>query len=89
MQYEGTHNYHNFTVRKPASAPDVKRYILSFRCGTGWAARPLRPASVASFIYAQGWPRPGRMQSSGAGRSSVCRVVPCPCPCRLQVQGRV
>ena len=32
-QYEGTHNYHNFTVRKPATAGDVKRYILSFRCG--------------------------------------------------------
>ncbi|KAL4427693.1 hypothetical protein ABPG75_001782 [Micractinium tetrahymenae] len=30
--YEGTHNFHNFTVRKAASAPDAKRYILSFRC---------------------------------------------------------
>ncbi len=33
MQYEGTHNFHNFTVRKPATAPDAKRYMLSFRCG--------------------------------------------------------
>eukprot|EP00887_Chlorella_sp_A99_P003093 scaffold9.g3093.t1 len=31
--YEGTHNFHNFTVRKPASAPDAKRYIISFKCG--------------------------------------------------------
>lgn len=31
-QYEGTHNFHNFTVRTPASAPNAKRFILSFRC---------------------------------------------------------
>ena len=31
LQYEGTHNFHNYTVRKPATAPDAKRYILSFR----------------------------------------------------------
>ncbi|PRW60709.1 tRNA pseudouridine synthase mitochondrial-like [Chlorella sorokiniana] len=30
--YEGTHNFHNFTIRKPATAPDAKRYMLSFRC---------------------------------------------------------
>lgn len=31
-QYEGTHNFHNFTIRMPASAPQAKRYILSFKC---------------------------------------------------------
>lgn len=31
-QYEGTHNFHNFTVRVAASAPQAKRYMLSFRC---------------------------------------------------------
>lgn len=31
VQYEGTHNFHNFTIRKPATAPDAKRYMLSFR----------------------------------------------------------
>lgn len=30
--FEGTHNFHNYTVRKEASAPDAKRYILSFSC---------------------------------------------------------
>jgi tRNA pseudouridine38-40 synthase len=28
--YEGTHNYHNYTVRKPYSDPSAKRHILSF-----------------------------------------------------------
>ena len=32
-QYQGTHNFHNFTVRKPWDALDAKRYMLSFRCG--------------------------------------------------------
>jgi tRNA pseudouridine(38-40) synthase len=31
-QFEGTHNFHNYTVRTPHSAPNAKRYILSFRC---------------------------------------------------------
>ena len=30
-QYEGTHNFHNFTVRMPASAPQARRYMLSFK----------------------------------------------------------
>ncbi|RMZ53221.1 hypothetical protein APUTEX25_005210, partial [Auxenochlorella protothecoides] len=30
--FEGTHNFHNFTVRVAASAPNARRYILSFRC---------------------------------------------------------
>lgn len=30
--YEGTHSFHNFTVRVPASDPAAKRYILSFKC---------------------------------------------------------
>ena len=37
LQYEGTHNFHNYTIRKPASAPDAKRYILSFRWAGGRA----------------------------------------------------
>ena len=28
--YEGTHNFHNYTVRKSASDPSAKRYIKSF-----------------------------------------------------------
>ena len=31
-QYEGTHNFHNYTVRCDASAPQAKRYMLSFNC---------------------------------------------------------
>ena len=31
-RYEGTHSFHNFTVKVAASAPEAKRYILSFRC---------------------------------------------------------
>ncbi|PSC75036.1 tRNA pseudouridine synthase mitochondrial-like [Micractinium conductrix] len=30
--YQGTHNFHNYTVRKAPTALDVKRYILSFKC---------------------------------------------------------
>ena len=32
QQYEGTHNFHNFTVRLEATDPSVKRYMLSCRC---------------------------------------------------------
>ena len=31
-QFEGTHNFHNFTVRMPGTDPTAKRYILSFTC---------------------------------------------------------
>ena len=31
-QYEGTHNFHNFTVRLEASDPSAKRYMLSCKC---------------------------------------------------------
>ena len=31
-QFEGTHNFHNFTVRTASSAPQAKRYILNFKC---------------------------------------------------------
>lgn len=30
LQYQGTHNYHNYTIRKAPTASDAKRYILSF-----------------------------------------------------------
>lgn len=30
--YEGTHNFHNFTVRLEASDPSAKRYMLSCKC---------------------------------------------------------
>lgn len=31
-QYEGTHNFHNFTVRLEANDPSAKRYMLSCKC---------------------------------------------------------
>lgn len=31
-QYEGTHNFHNFTVRLEANDPSAKRYMLSCNC---------------------------------------------------------
>lgn len=31
-QYEGTHNFHNFTVRLAATDPSAKRYMLSCKC---------------------------------------------------------
>lgn len=31
-QYEGTHNFHNYTVRVAAEDPAAMRYILSFKC---------------------------------------------------------
>ena len=31
-QYEGTHNFHNFTVRLESSDPSAKRYMLSCKC---------------------------------------------------------
>lgn len=32
QQFEGTHNYHNYTVRTAHSASNAKRYIISFGC---------------------------------------------------------
>jgi tRNA U38,U39,U40 pseudouridine synthase TruA len=31
-QFEGTHNFHNYTVRTSANSAQAKRYILSFDC---------------------------------------------------------
>ena len=31
-QYEGTHNFHNFTVRLESTDPSAKRYMLSCKC---------------------------------------------------------
>ena len=31
-QFQGTHNFHNYTVKTSATAPQAKRYILSFTC---------------------------------------------------------
>ncbi|GJZ34815.1 pseudouridine synthase, catalytic domain-containing protein, partial [Tanacetum coccineum] len=33
-QYEGTHNFHNFTTRTKAADPSAKRYIISFNANT-------------------------------------------------------
>ncbi|KAL8211519.1 hypothetical protein R6Q57_005961 [Mikania cordata] len=33
-QYEGTHNFHNFTTRTKAADPSANRYILSFHANT-------------------------------------------------------
>ena len=30
--YQGTHNFHNFTVRMSPTDPSAKRYILNFSC---------------------------------------------------------
>ena len=30
--FEGTHNYHNFTLRVEPTDPSARRYILSFKC---------------------------------------------------------
>jgi tRNA pseudouridine38-40 synthase len=30
--FQGTHNFHNFTVRMPGTDPTAKRYIISFTC---------------------------------------------------------
>eukprot|EP00884_Botryococcus_braunii_P016955 jgi/Botrbrau1/3943/Bobra.0365s0018.1 len=32
-QFEGTHDFHNFTARLPSNDPSAVRYILSFKCG--------------------------------------------------------
>lgn len=31
-QYKGTHNFHNYTVRMDAHAPQARRFMLSFEC---------------------------------------------------------
>ncbi|XP_059636560.1 uncharacterized protein LOC132278717 [Cornus florida] len=33
-QYEGTHNFHNFTTRTKAEDPSARRYIISFNANT-------------------------------------------------------
>ncbi|KAL5502282.1 hypothetical protein EMCRGX_G009028 [Ephydatia muelleri] len=37
-QYEGTHNFHNFTSGKEATETSAKRYIMSFKCGNRFVA---------------------------------------------------
>lgn len=80
-QYEGTHNFHNFTVRKPASAPDVKRYILSFRCvWLGVAHAEVAAGCCHALHMHEGWPRPGACVSMHAG-PACCPASPA-CSCR-------
>ena len=31
-QYEGTHSFHNFTVKVPVGSPEARRFIVRFRC---------------------------------------------------------
>ena len=31
-RYQGTHAFHNFTVKVAAGSPEAKRYILNFNC---------------------------------------------------------
>lgn len=31
-QYEGTHNFHNFTIRQPSTSPQATRFIIKFSC---------------------------------------------------------
>jgi len=33
QQYVGTHNFHNFTSRRPFEDASSKRYVMSFECG--------------------------------------------------------
>ena len=32
QQYEGTHSFHNFTVKVPVGSPEARRFIVRFRC---------------------------------------------------------
>ena len=47
-RYQGTHAFHNFTVKVPAGSPEAKRYILSFNC-TGTFELDVRAQSMPSF----------------------------------------
>ena len=41
-EYEGTHNYHNYTSQKKFSDPSAKRYIMYFQVGSAECS-PTRP----------------------------------------------
>lgn len=47
-RYQGTHAFHNFTVKVPAGSPEAKRYILSFNC-TGTFELDVR-ATALTFV---------------------------------------
>lgn len=42
QQYEGTHNFHNFTVKLEATDPSAKRYMLSCQCAGTFEIQVMR-----------------------------------------------
>ncbi len=53
--FEGTHSFHNYTVRVPASDPAAKRYILSFKCAGTMELQvgPVCPSVLDSHVLVQ------------------------------------
>ena len=49
-RYQGTHAFHNFTVKVPAGSPEAKRYILTFNC-TGTFELDVSAALLRAQIY--------------------------------------
>ena len=70
QQFEGTHNFHNFTVKVPASDPSAKRYIVKFSC----------PGTV--LIEVLPWAFHGRqealLRTAHCGQPLPCQVDPKP-----------
>ena len=60
-QYEGTHNFHNFTVRLEATDPSAKRYMLSCKCDGVFQIQVQMPPLVLRA------PTDGRMLSCQEG----------------------
>lgn len=49
-KYEGTHNFHNYTVRVSPDDPAAMRYILSFKC-EGTMDIQVRPGCLCFHMY--------------------------------------
>jgi tRNA pseudouridine38-40 synthase len=47
QQYEGTHNFHNFTSQKAATDPSAQRYLLHVRAGEPRLERGLEVVTIA------------------------------------------
>ena len=59
-QYEGTHCFHNFTVKVAATSPEARRYIVRFRCeGTFEMEVRRRTEAPARLLALMGHGHPG------------------------------
>ncbi len=53
-QYEGTHCFHNYTVKVAATSPEARRYIVRFRCEGTFEMEVRRSATAIPSAHPHG-----------------------------------